>query len=568
VAPCLGLLPRSRECQTIHNHGGVAEAGSEVERGRESFARRAWTDAYESLSNADRAAPLDRRDLELLATSAYMLGRDDEWMSVLERAHHAYLDAGEGLRAVRCAFWVGINLALRGELGQATGWLGRAQRLLEREDDDCVERGYLLLPIMFRQEGTGDYATAAGTAAEAAGIGQRFDDSDLFALAVHAQGQMLIRAGRVQEGLALLDESMVAVTGGELSPIVTGLVYCGVILACQEVYELRRAQEWTTALTRWCERQPDLVAFTGRCLVHRAEIMQVHGAWADALDEARRAGIRLSEPMNQAAAGLAFYRQGELLRLQGEFAAADDAYRTASGCGWEPQPGLALLRLAQGRRDAAAASIRRVIGERTEPLKRAGLLPAYVEIMLAVDDGDEARGACRELEQIAAGYESRMLDAMVAYARGATELADGEARAALGSLRQAWHMWQELEAPYDAARARVLLGLACRALGDEDAATLELEAARDAFAQLGAAPDLDRIESLARRTESSDMHGLTARELQVLRLVAAGKSNRDIASALVISEHTVARHLQNIFSKLGLSSRTAATAFAFEHDLV
>ncbi len=565
---CLGLLPRSRARETIHNHGGVAEAGSEVERGRESFARRAWTDAYESLSNADRAAPLDRRDLELLATSAYMLGRDDEWMSVLERAHHAYLDAGEALRAVRCAFWVGMNLALRGELGQATGWLGRAQRLLEREDHDCVERGYLLLPIMFRQEGAGDYATAAGTAAEAAGIGQRFDDPDLFALAVHAQGQMLIRGGRVQEGLALLDESMVAVTGGELSPIVTGLVYCGVILACQEVYELRRAQEWTTALTRWCERQPDLVAFTGRCLVHRAEIMQVHGAWADALEEARRAGIRLSETMNRAAAGLAFYRQGELHRLQGEFAAAEGAYRTASGYGWEPQPGLALLRLAQGRRDAAAASIRRVIGEKTELLKRAGLLPAYVEIMLAVGDSDEARSACRELEQVAAGYESRMLDAMVAYARGATELADGDARTALVSLRQAWHMWQELEAPYDAARARVLLGLACRALGDDDAATLELEAARDVFAQLGAAPDLDRIESPAGRTGSVDVHGLTARELQVLRLVAAGKSNRDIASALVISEHTVARHLQNIFSKLGLSSRTAATAFAFEHDLV
>jgi DNA-binding CsgD family transcriptional regulator len=546
----------------------VAEAVSEVERGRESFARRAWTDAYESLSNADRAAPLERKDLELLATSAYMLGRDEEWGSVLERAHHAYLDAGEGLRAVRCAFWVGMNLARRGELGQATGWLGRAQRLLEREDRDCVERGYLLLPIMFRQEGAGDYATAAGTAAEAAGIGQRFNDSDLFALAVHAQGQMLIRDGRVHEGLALLDEAMVAVTGGELSPIVTGLVYCGVILACQEVYELRRAQEWTTALTRWCERQPDLVAFTGRCLVHRAEIMQVHGAWADALEEARRAGTRLSETMNKAAAGLAFYRQGELHRLQGEFAAAEDAYRTASGCGWEPQPGLALLRLAQGRRDAAAASIRRVIGERTDVLKRAALLPAHVEIMLAVGDGDEARSACRELEQIAARYESRMLDALVAYTRGATELADGDARAALVSLRQAWHAWQELEAPYDAARARVLLGLACRALGDDDAAALELEAARDVFTQLGAAPDLDRVESLASRTASSDAHGLTARELQVLRLVAAGKSNREIASTLVISEHTVARHLQNMFTKLGLSSRTAATAFAFEHDLV
>jgi DNA-binding CsgD family transcriptional regulator len=541
--------------------------GDALEQGRELYARRAWAEAHASLSSADATTPLGPEDLELLATSAYMLGREDEWVKVLERAHHAFLDDGEPLRAVRCAFWIGANLAMQGEVGRATGWLGRAQRLLEREEGDCVERGYLLIPLMFRHEAAGDYQAAADTAAEAAEIGQRFGDSDLFALAVHGQGQMLIRDGRIGDGLALLDEAMVAVTSGRLSPIVTGLVYCGVILACQSVYELRRAQEWTAALTRWCEQQADLVAFTGRCLVHRAEIMQVHGAWTDALDEARRAGPRLTAT-NARAAGLAFYRQGELHRLLGDFQAADEAYRTASRLGWEPQPGLALLRLAEGQRDAAAAAIRRVTAETAEPLKRAALLPACVEILLAGGETDEARTACRELEEIAEVFESGMLGAMVAYARGAVELAAGDASAALLRLRQAWQAWQALEAPYETARVRVLLGMACRALGDDDAAGLELEAARETFERLGARPDLDRLAALTRRAGAPSSHGLTGRELEVLRLVAAGRSNREIASALVISEHTVARHVQNILGKLRLPSRTAATAYAFEHDLL
>src|SRR5215212_4542167 len=253
-------------------------ADAALAAGRAAYARHEWADANRSLAEADARQPLAPADLELLAMSAYMLGRDDEWASVLERAHHGYLAAGEPLPAVRCALWVGTKFASHGEFGAATGWLSRAQRLLEREEGDHVERGYLLLPVMFRFEATGDYAGAVAAAAEAAEIAQRFGDRDLFALAVHGQGQILVRNGRIKDGLALLDESMVAVTGGELSPIVTGIVYCGVILSCQEVYELARAQEWTAALTRWCEQQPDLFAFTGRCLIHRAEIMQVHGA--------------------------------------------------------------------------------------------------------------------------------------------------------------------------------------------------------------------------------------------------------------------------------------------------
>ena len=545
----------------------TSRSSGQLERGRRSYAARVWGDAYELLSRADQAVPLGAEDVELLATSAYMLGRDDEWMTLLERAHHIYVEAAEARRAASCAGWIGTNLALRGEVGGASGWFARAQRLLESHGRDCPERGWMLLPSMYQQEAGGDFAAAAATAAAAAEIGQRFGDADLFALAAHGQGYMLIKQGRIKEGLGLLDEAMVAVTTGELSPIPTGLVYCGVILACQEVYELGRAREWTAALTRWCADQPDLVAFTGRCLVHRAEIMQLEGAWPAALEEARRASDRFAKTRNPAA-GLALYRQGELLRLQGEFEAAEAAYREASRFGWEPQPGLAQLRLVQGKKAAAAAAIRRATGEITEPLKRAGLLAACVEIMVAVDDLDEARKACRELGEIVESYESGMLTALVEQTRGAVDLAAGEAGLALVSLRSAWRLWHALDAPYEAARVRVLVGLACRALGDDDAAAMELEVACGVFEALGAAPDLRHANSLAGSLAARRSLGLTPRELEVLRLVAAGRGNREIAEALVISEHTVARHVQNIFAKLHVSSRTAAGAFAFEHGLV
>ena len=356
---------------------------------------------------------------------------------------------------------------------------------------------------------------------------------------------------------------MVAVTAGELSPIVSGLVYCGVILGCQAAYEPRRAHEWTTALTQWCEQQPDMVAFTGRCLTHRAEIMCLHGAWPEALREAERAGRRCAEGGNRLAGGEAVYLQGEVHRLRGELDAAEAAYREASRCGREPMPGLALLRLAQGDVGAAAAAIRRAVGESGERAERARLLPAQVEIALAAGATDEARSACDELAQLADGQESAMLEAMAASALGAVELAAGDAGAALVASRRAARVWQQLEAPYEVARARARVGLACRALGDEDTAAFELEAARGVFAGLGAAPDLARVESLARPEPAPGARGLTAREQEVLGLVAAGKSNREIAAELVLSEHTVARHLQNIFAKLGVSSRTAASAFAW-----
>jgi DNA-binding CsgD family transcriptional regulator len=544
-----------------------SSTNEELERGREAYATSAWAVAYDSLTSADERAPLAAEDLELLSTAAYMLGREEDWMRILERAFHQHAEAEETRRAARIAFWIGTQLALRGQMGPATGWLGRAHRLLEGEGD-CVEQGYLLMPVAFQHEAEGDFEGAAATAAAAAEIGRRFGDRDLFALAVHAQGDILVRSGHVREGLGLLDEAMVAVTEGGLFPIVTGIVYCSVIMACEEVYELRRAREWTAALTRWCEGQPDLLAFTGRCLVHRAQLLALQGAWPDALAEAERANRRFEEAMNQAAAAKASYLQGEVHRLRGELGDAEKAYRRASQLGFEPQPGLALLRLGEGNVDAAAAAIRRVLGETTNRLRRASLLPAYAEIMLAIGDLEEARKACRELDEIASECESEMLRAMLAHARGAIELAAGDAGAALVSLRQASQAWQELEAPYEAARARVLVGQACLALGDDEGFALELEAARVAFQRLGAAPDVRSVDELTGSVDGAATHGLTYRELEVLRLVARGRSNREIAATLVISEHTVARHLQNIFRKLGVSSRAAAGAFAFEHKLV
>ena len=548
----------------MNNQGVAHRAGrtSDLERARTAYAEHAWLDAYEAFTRADAETPLEAGDLELLTMSLLMLARDDDAVSTLERAHHLHLEHGEKLRAVRCAAWIGMSLASRGLIGPATGWLGRAQRLLEDWPEETAEHGYLLLPLVFQYEAAGDFDAAASVAGRAAEIGHRFGDSDLFALALHAQGHMLVTAGRLREGLAALDEAMVTVTTADLSPFVTGLVYCGVILACQQAFEVTRARQWTLALVDWAGRQPDIVAFTGRCRVHRAEILQLSGSWSDALEQARLAAARLVETRNPAA-GIAYYRLAELLRLRGEFDAAEEAYREASRFGWDPQPGLAQLRLAQGRLDAALTAIRRASAELHDPLKRAALLPALVEIALAAGAIEEARTACLELRALAERYESAMLSALDANTHGAVAVAAGESEAALVSLREAQQIWLELDAPYEVARTRELIARACSGLGDEEAASLELAAATDIFRQLGAAPDLARLQAPARPT-----HGLSPRELEVLRLVATGKSNREIAATLVISEHTVARHLQNIYAKLGLSSRAAATAFAFERDLV
>jgi len=412
----------------------------------------------------------------------------------------------------------------------------------------------------------GDFQAACDAAAEAIEIGERFADRDLVAMGVMDRGHALLELGRTAEGLRLVDESMVAVASGELSPIVAGILYCNTIAVCQSAYELRRAREWTRALTAWCERQPDMVAHQGVCLVHRAEIMQLQGAWEDALAEARRVA-RLGV-LNQRASAGALYVEGELHRLRGDFDAAEEAYRLATRQGGEPQPGFALLRLSQGKVEAALAAIRRAVGETGETLRRAALLPACVEIALAAGEVEEAALTSDELRAIADAQGSDALRAMSECARGAVALARDEASDALAAARHSLQLWLALEARYEAARARVLVALACAELGDHDSAALELEAARGVFQELGADPDVDRVGSLTAPGVPRDTHGLSPRELEVLRLLVSGETNKVIAAALVLSERTIDRHVSNIYAKLGVSSRAAATAYAYEQHLV
>lgn len=537
-------------------------------RGREAFQQLAWRDAYEHLSAADQQDSLDADDLDRLARAAYLTGHVDAANDTWERTHRAFLDRGEIAPAARCAFWLGLTLVQRGEHARGGGWIGREARLLEEASLDCVEQGYLRVPVALQTLEGGDPEAAYGSFVEITELADRFGDADLRALGRLGQGRALIMQGRVAQGMAMLDEAMVAVTTGDVSPLAAGIVYCAMIIACRAVFDLRRMQEWTSVLSRWCATQQDLKPYRGQCLVHRSEIMQLRGEWADAIDEARHACEHLSDPPGDPVMGMALYQQAELLRLRGELAQAETCYREASSYGHPTQPGLALLRLAQGRLDDAVAAIHRTVTETEGAVERSRALSAYVDIKLAAGDVDDARAAADELAEIAAAFDSPYLRAVVEYAHGSVLLADGDVGAACAALRRAWVAWHELEAPYEAARVRLQMARACSQLGDHDTAEMELDAARQVFEQLGAAPALEQVRQLMARAASPTIGGLTSREVEVLRLVATGATNRDIADALVISEHTARRHLQNIFGKIDVSSRAAATAYAYEHGLV
>ncbi|MCT9081544.1 helix-turn-helix transcriptional regulator [Streptomyces fulvoviolaceus] len=390
-------------------------------------------------------------------------------------------------------------------------------------------------------------------------------DPDLVAGTAMTLGLALVSNGETAAGLAELDEGMTAVAEGDLSARAVGMIYCVVIGTCQDLQELRRAQEWSESLAEWCAAQPDFTgAYRGLCRVHRVVLMQLGGEWPDAVREARLACAQLTAGYGEGVAGGAYYQLAELHRLRGEYAEAEQAYRDTLRYGWDTQPGLALLRLAQGRGKSAAAAIRRALAETREPMRRARLLPAAVEI-LAGDDPAEAARATDELDLIARAHDTAALRAMAGQARGAVRLAEGDAQEALPALREAGRLWRELEVPYEAARVGVLVGLACRALGDEDGAGLEFDAARQTFGRLGAGPDAGRV---GRLVGGGDRSVLSPRELEVVRLLAQGRTNHAIAAELVLSEKTVARHVSNIFAKLDVGSRTAVAAYAFEHGLL
>ena len=544
-------------------------AGDErLRRGRECYARREWREARDLLAACDAESPLHVADLEKLAVASFLLAEDVASDEAWTRAHQLHLQAGNRPGAVRCAFWLVFRLLNAGDLPSASGWIARTERLLRDAADDLLERGHLTYLTGFLAILSGDLATAEADLGRSVRIAERCADLDLSTLARLALGRVLIFRGDVSGGVRLVDEAMVAVNAGQVSPVVVGDSYCAAIDACHDVFDVRRGQMWTGALSRWCDTQPDLVPYAGLCLVHRAEFLQLRGAWVEAMALAGLARRRLSSPVVQLALGAAIYQQGELHRLRGEFDQAERCYRQASAHGRDPQPGLALLRLALGQGDAAAHGIGRALAEADVPVSRRQLLAAYIEVMLAVGDVPAARAACGELAQVAQSLGSAMLTAAFDRATGALELAAGDPDAALAPLRRASSGFRNVEAAYDVARTGILIARARRALGDEEGAGLEFEASRALLEGLGAVADVAMLDRLVHGREATGDRLLTAREVQVLRLVARGSTNRSIGAELGVSERTVDRHVSNIFAKLGVSSRAAATAFAYELDLL
>ncbi len=541
---------------------------AELGKGRDLYAARAWRDAVDALGQADTKAPLELADLWRLAWAAGLCGRDSESFAAFERIYHAQVDEHPEV-AFHAAFWLGYRLIHQQEPSRGQGWLARAERCVTRLPQPCVESGYMEIPRIREHYFAGRYAESLELATRAVELGSSLGDHNLGAFARNLQGRVLLRQGAREAGLKLLDEAMLAVTAGELAPNITGLIYCSAIESCQAVFALDRVREWTESLRGWCDAQPQLRAFSGACMVSRAEILELAGQWPEALEEARRAAKELFEAFGARATGEALYRQAEIHRLRGELGEAEARYGEASQSGRDPQPGLALLRLAQGRSDVAVQSLRRAVAAATLPLARARLLPALVEILLATDAVEEARSAVTELEGIAATFGAEALGAVAARARGAVELGGGDAAAAVAPLRSSFEVLQQLGAPYLAAQTRALLACAYQALDDEDGARLEMAAARSVFERLGALTDVQAVDlRLAGASAKPSVGGLSARELEVLRLVASGKTNKLIAAELCLSEKTVDRHVSNILAKLNVPSRSAATAFAYENKLV
>jgi DNA-binding CsgD family transcriptional regulator len=517
----------------------------------------AWDDEYRRFAAREAEKALDVEEIDRLATAAYMTGRDQESFDAWARGHHRCVELGDVARAVRFGARLAQALGFTGDIARSSGWVERSRRLLDGANVDCVERGFIDHAAgMCRIFEEGDIAAARACFTRAIKIGEKFHNSELLTFARMGEGRCMIYLGEIGEGLSLLDEAMVAVEAREIPPMAVGDAYCTVIDACFELFDMRRCEQWTDSFTRWCDAQQGLVLYRGHCLLHRAELLMLHGAWSEGVTVAHAACKLLHDPMNALALGGAHYLEAELHRLRGEFELAERAYERANSFGCQPQPGMALIRLAQGRVDVAASQLRRRLAESDQPIDRARILCAGTEILLAVGDIDGARKAADELSSIATELGSPLLRGHAALATGSVLLASGEATGALVALRRAVGDWIELRVPYEEARTRLLIADACEFLGDADTAGMERRAASST------------LNALRRDAERPLADGLTARETEVLTLVAQGKTNRAIAAELCISEKTVASHLNHIFTKLGLASRSAATAYAYQHDLV
>lgn len=523
---------------------------------RAAYVDRAWQQAYDGFAAAEAAGTLDAEDYDRFAVAAHLLARLPDYFAIRERAYHALL-ATDPLAAAEAALWHGMQKMVQGDIAEGSGWIARAARIIAEDGTDSQASNFLAVAAAFDAAGAGDLERAAQLSEDCARAARRLGSEQFVALSLHQQGLFLLAAGHTDEGLACFDEAMLGVASGACSAMVEGIIYCGVIEGCWSIYELTRAQQWTAAMTRWIAAQPQIGNFTGECKVRRAELKQLSGLWSEALDELD--GVSVTE-RDEWAAGRALTVRGNLDRLLGRFESADHQFALATKLGEDPQPGLALLRLARGSVQAAAAMARRSVAETHQPGRRIQVLAAATEILLAVGEPESADDIANELRELASMNRSPIVVALGQRAQAWVRLARGEPAEALPLLRDALATWVRARAPYEEARTRVLLAEALRALDDRESADREVDAARAIFQELGAVPDLSRLAG------STDL--LSPRELEVLRLVATGATNRAIAEQLVLSERTVDRHVSNIFSKLGVSTRAAATAYAFERELI
>lgn len=526
---------------------GIVE---DLRRAQEAYERRDWLAAYADLS-ASEPDDLSGDDFLRLAISAFLTGRRNDCIQALQRAYACYVDSGAPRFAIRCAFHLGMLLATGGEHAVAGGWNRRAQRLLEATGSDIPEAGLVAQALMFSSIQTGDFETASRHAATTLDLGHRFNDPELLAMGLNANGRIAIYSGRVSEGLSYLDEAMLILADGGVGPIVAGHTYCSLIEACQEMCDFDRAEQWTRMLSGWCDAQPGLVAFTGSRSLHRAQLLRIHGNFEAALAELDLAERRYLGMGTRAAVEAVYLERADIFRMLGRLSEAEAEFDRAQQRGADPHPGLALVWLAQGRVDAATAAARRLLGEARPAIARARLLPSAIEILLAAGDLEEARTLSDELSGYGESFGCTELAATADYVRGVV-VADSTG---IPLLRRASAVWHSLDVPYEAARCSDALARAFRQAGDAASAVIEDGRRRTI---------LDRLGISSRSVPA----GLSDREVEVLRLVAAGRSNPDIARSLFLSEKTVARHLSNIFTKIGVGSRTAAAAFAFEHKLV
>lgn len=526
------------------------------------MARRGWSEARSAYQSC---LDLSAADLESWGLAAYLTGHDEEAETVRAQAHQAYLDAGDLEGAARTAFWLGLSLTMAGEPARAGGWFGIMRQVTGAGIESTRWRGYAALTLGMMALFAGRFEDSEECLGQALEVARQYDDGDLRLLAASGHGQALLAQGRIADGMSELDGVMVLATSSVASPQAVGQVYCAVISVCRGSLDFERGSEWTEALSRWCEAQPDLMPYRGQCLVHRSEVLQLRGRWDEAIAEAERVLGDDRRRERDVALGMALYQRAELHRVRGEDREAEQGYRDALAAGHDPQPGLGLLRSAQGKAESALLSLQRALSETGLPFLRVRLLPALAEVALAVVDLRVAQDAVLELEETAARLDSVYARAMACTSAGALAVAQGRNADALVRLRAALADWAQLDAPYDAARCRVLLARACEEVGDLETAELERAAARAVFLDLGAKRDLVALSGV---TRSAVPAGLTPREVEVLRLVATGASNRGIAAELVLSEKTVARHVANIFVKIGVSSRAAATAFAYDERLI